>query len=115
MGFSATLPTAKDRVRFALGDTTDPEWYPDSTYTAVLTTAAGDERAATIMMGEALLARWANEPDVLDGPAGRIDMRARRTALQALLARLRTEQAASAPGSRAAGTSGSLRTTGVWS
>ncbi len=68
MSYNPALPTARDRLRFALGDTQAPpdELLPDATYDATLTTFGGDEKQATLVLAEGLLARYALEPDSVD-------------------------------------------------
>jgi hypothetical protein len=65
--YDPTLATAKDRVRFYIGDTDTTadvsEALDDGEITFALTNQ-GDERQAAILCGESLLARWARFVDV---------------------------------------------------
>lgn len=60
--YDPTLPTAKDRVRYALGDTNvAAALEQDETYVANLTLYS--ESLAIAVMAEALAARFAQKPD----------------------------------------------------
>lgn len=86
--YDATLPTAKDRLRFALGDTTMTDVLEqDETYVAALTLYS--EPLATAVMAEALAARFAREPDSISGAAGSISWRERVKTWLALAERMR--------------------------
>lgn len=89
--FDARLPTAKDRLRFALGDTdvTQPA-AQDETYVAVLALHAADEQLAAIQMADSLILRYAQQPDVVDvDGAIKVSWRDRLPAWRELAARLR--------------------------
>lgn len=72
--FDSTLSTARDRMRLALGDTntgvakasgTDPMQLPvdDSIYAGLLAYHGNDERKTTLALAEALIAKYAQEPN----------------------------------------------------
>lgn len=73
MGFSydAALVTARDRLRFAVGDTVaDEVLLDDETYDAVLAWHGDNEDTATRAIASALLARYAREPDRIEDDLG---------------------------------------------
>jgi len=89
--FDASLSTAKDRLRFALGDTdvTQPA-AQDETYVAVLALNAADEQLAAIQMADSLILRYAQLPDVVDvDGAIKVSWKDRIPAWEQLAARLR--------------------------
>lgn len=92
--FDWGLGRALDRVRFALGDTEVAEaLLPDESYEATLATYDDDERRATLVLAEALIARYAREPEKVVVEDSRVEVAwgERLTAWVALVARLRVE------------------------
>lgn len=75
--YDPTLPTALDRARFRLGDTTvDPEesaLLPDATYLTLLT-ASATENEAIAQAADALASRYGQEPDQI-GLGGEVTIR----------------------------------------
>lgn len=72
MSYDPGLVTARDRVRFAVGDTNSTaELLGDETYDALLAGTAGDESKATVQAAEYLIVRFAQEPDKLDLDGGK--------------------------------------------
>lgn len=75
--YDPTLPTALDRARFRLGDTTvDPEssaLLPDETYSTLLA-ANATENEAIAQAADALAARYGQEPDQI-GLGGEVTIR----------------------------------------
>jgi hypothetical protein len=65
-----TLPTARDRLRFALGDTNTPGYITDETYTATLLLNDQDEVASVRQLAGHLAVRFANEPGSIRLPSG---------------------------------------------
>ena len=106
--FDPALTTARDRMRFDLGDTNvsatkaagaDPLQIPvdDAVYDGVLARRGGDERLSTIDMADALVNRYAQEPSKADLPSGEAAEWANRLGgWRALSSRLRGEIEASA-------------------
>lgn len=89
--FDLNLPTARDRMRFALGDTNvAAALEQDETYAATLTLHG--EPLGTAVMAEALAARFAQEPDSvgIDGALS-VSWRDRVKTWLALAQRIRTE------------------------
>ena len=68
--YTNTLPTARDRLRFALGDTNNPGFIPDETYTATLSLNNQDEVASVRQLAGHLAVRFANEPGGIRLPSG---------------------------------------------
>jgi hypothetical protein len=60
VSYDPSLPTARDRVRFTVGDTASPELRPDTEYDALI--AQYDERTATLKMAESLASQYAQDP-----------------------------------------------------
>lgn len=60
MSYDPGLPTARDRIRFTVGDTGSPELRPDTEYDALL--SQNDERTATLRMAESLASQYAQDP-----------------------------------------------------
>ena len=64
MAYDPSLATATDRVRFSVQDVDDAApLLPEATYTALIAIHNGVEKRATIAAAEALLARFAQQPD----------------------------------------------------
>ena len=62
--YNPALPTARDRLRWALGDTDAEEpLMDDVTYNAVLTANGQDEALSKISIAAALVAQYSREPD----------------------------------------------------
>lgn len=86
--FVNTLPTAKDRMRFALGDVAvAAPLEQDETYAATLTLYG--EELGTAVMAEALASRYAQKPDSLSDDSGSISWRERVKTWLALATRIR--------------------------
>lgn len=95
--YDNTLPTAKDRMRFALGDTNvAAPLEQDETYAAAL--AQNGEKLGQAVMAEALAARYAQRPDSLSSDGDSITWRERVKTWLALATRLRAEVAAGISG-----------------
>jgi len=104
--FDPALPAALDRMRLALGDTNtgaakpagaDPLQLPvdNAIYTGLLAYHGQDERAATVALADALIARYSQEPTkaALDGLES-AEWAARLRGWETLAARLRAEVSA---------------------
>lgn len=65
MAFDPNLGDAISRVRFRLGDTTDPSFMPggETVYQALLDMFAGDETKTVRAAAQSLAAYYANQPD----------------------------------------------------
>lgn len=62
--YDTSLATAKDRVRFAIGDTYTPHHlFEDAEITAILTNNSDDEGVAAYKLADHLAARFAREAD----------------------------------------------------
>ena len=86
--FTNSLPTPKDRMRFALGDVNvDVPLEQDETYAANL--ALYGEELGTAVMAEALASRFAQKPDSLSDDSGSISWRERVKTWLALATRIR--------------------------
>lgn len=95
--FDNTLPTALDRMRYALGDiVVAAALEQDETYAANL--AIHGEPIGTAVMAEALAARFAQEPDSFSGDGTSITWRERVKTWLALATRIRQEEAAASSG-----------------
>jgi hypothetical protein len=71
--FDLALPTAKDRLRRALGDAdTTAALRQDEEYAAVLTQFAGNETAALVEMASGLATEYAQKPDSVSDEDGAI-------------------------------------------
>jgi hypothetical protein len=93
--FDSTLPTAKDRMRHLLGDTTSPGLRQDETYLALLSQMT--EAEATATMAESIAAEYAQQPDSVSLPGGlSVSWRERVGTLFDLAARIRADVSASA-------------------
>lgn len=104
MPFDPGLGTARDRARFAVGDTDNTApLEPDTTYDAAI--ALYGEEVGTATIAEGLAARYGQEPDSFSSDGTSISWRSRVTTWLALAKRLR-EQAAAVNGS----TSGRIST-----
>lgn len=107
--FDPALTSARDRMRFDLGDTnvglvkpagTDPLQLPvdDAVYAGVLARRGDNERLATIDLGEALIAKYAQlETRAAVEGVESAEWGNRLAAWRATVARLRAELAAEAP------------------
>lgn len=60
MAYDPTLPTARDRMRFTLGDISADPLRTDATYDALL--AQFDEPTATALLAESLASEYAQNP-----------------------------------------------------
>lgn len=99
--FNPALLSATDRMRFTLGDTNvnlekpagaDPMLLPadDDVYLGVLAMEGNDERAATLAMAEAFIAKYALEPTKADiSEFESAEWRTRLDAWKAVASRLR--------------------------
>lgn len=95
--YDPTLPRTIDRMRFALGDTVvEPvtsALIEDETYTAMLAYHAQSEPRAIIALAQALIARYAREPDRVDVEGKTIvSWRDRLLGWKGLIATLTAEQ-----------------------
>jgi hypothetical protein len=71
MSFDTALATARDRLRFALGDTNpDAEMLLDATYDAMLE-QAGSERGAGLLLVRGLIAKYAQMPTQVSTDGGK--------------------------------------------
>lgn len=89
--FSVDLSTAKDRVRFIVGDTNmaAPETQ-DETIAALLTANAQDENKAALAVADSLLLFYARQPDTVEVTgAVKVDFKSRIAALHTIAERLR--------------------------
>lgn len=76
--FDQTLPTAKDRLRRALGDAaTTNALRQDEEYVAVLARLSGNETAALVEMAAGLAAEFAQRPDSISDEDGALSWRER--------------------------------------
>jgi hypothetical protein len=91
--YSPSLTTATDRVRFAVYDVNDAApLLPVQTYTALLTLYDGSEARATVAAAEALIARYAQEPDKVEIPgAVKVEWASRLQSWRAIANGLRAE------------------------
>lgn len=87
--FTNTLPTAKDRMRYQLGDVNVAvPLEQDETYAANLTLYG--EELGTAVMAEALASRYAQKPDSISDDSGSITWRERVKTWLALATRIRS-------------------------
>lgn len=102
--YRAALPTARDRLRFAVGDTNvAAALLVDVTYDAILAGVNNDERLATVVVCDALISRYAQEPTRAEiTGVESAEWRDRLSAWKGLAARLRAE--ATQEATRAQGT-----------
>jgi hypothetical protein len=101
--FDWGLGRALDRLRFAVGDTEVAEaLLPDESYEAALAMYDGDERRATLVLAEGLIARYAREPEkvVVEDSRVEVSWKERLAGWTALVARLRAELSGSHGGTR---------------
>lgn len=85
--YDDTLATARDRLRFALGDTVEAEaLLQDATYEAALTRHGQDEAKAQSDLAAGLVARYSREPDRVRRDDGtEVSWKERLTAWRAML------------------------------
>lgn len=90
MTYDTSLSTAKDRLRFQLGDTdTTAELLPDATYAAVLLAQDDDETATALVLLDGLIARYAQMPSkVANDKGASVEWKDRLEAWKALRTRL---------------------------
>jgi hypothetical protein len=89
--FNVDLSTAKDRVRFIVGDTNmaAPETQ-DETIAALLAANAADENKAALAVADYLLLLYAREPDTVEVTAAvKVAFTSRLAALEQIATRLR--------------------------
>lgn len=91
--FDPSLGGAVSRIRFDLGETTEPSLLEDETITAMVA-ASADEREATIKLASALIVRVSQEPDKIDLAEGEgtVTWGARLRGWQSLISRLQAEK-----------------------
>lgn len=95
--FTNSLPTALDRMRYALGDVNvAAALEQDETYTANL--SLHGETLGIAAMAEALAARFAQKPDTFGSAGMNVSWRERVKTWLALAARLRAETAMATSG-----------------
>jgi hypothetical protein len=99
--FDDALPTDRDWIRAALGDTdTSNAWLSDARIDAVLTAAANDRRVATLQLCEQLITLASQEPVEVTIAGLSVDYSAQIAAWKDLATRLRAEIAADQPGTQ---------------
>ena len=96
MSYDPTLATARDKLRFRLGDVnTAAELLPDATYTAALDAHDDDETAAALQLLDGLIALYAQMPSKTSTDAGAsVEWKDRLEAWKALRTRLLADVAA---------------------
>lgn len=100
MSYDPALSRSLDRLRLAVGDTdVDNELLFDETYTAMLAYLGDDEDKTVIAIADALIVKFAQEPDRirLAGDDGEVEWRNRLNGWKDLIAR-KKEDVASATG-----------------
>jgi hypothetical protein len=99
--FDDTLPTDRDWIRAALGDTdTSNAWLSDERINAVLTAAANDRTVATLQLCEQLITLASQEPVEVSISGLSVDYSAQIAAWKDLANRLRADIAADQPGTK---------------
>lgn len=92
--YNPALPTARDKLRFKLGDTnTGAALIPDVTYDAVLSVVGGDEKKAAVALLDHLISRFAQLPNstTADDGAVRIEWKDRVATWRAMRGLLQAE------------------------
>lgn len=108
------LSTERDRIRFALGDTDDPNWlFADATIDAVLV-SEGSVDAAVLYLARGLIARFAQQPVVITAQGETQDYRDRLTTWQRIVDTAEAAVAAAAVQPVTSRTSASVPTRATW-